>query len=70
MDARTCLLCCMRRFAVLSVLKRSPNGQVKRLAEALNAKGIEAKAMNFPNRTTAVGSVINAYLQSGQDLGQ
>jgi len=41
---------------------------VARLAEYLNAKGVTASNINFPNRTTAVGSLINSYLQSGQEL--
>jgi hypothetical protein len=44
--------------------------QVARLAEYLNGKGIKASNINFPNRTTAVGSLINSYLQSGQELGE
>ena len=43
--------------------------QVTRLAEYLNGKGVNAASINFPNRTTAVGSLINSYLQSGQELG-
>ena len=43
--------------------------QVARLAEYLNGKGVKAANINFPNRTTAVGSLINSYLQSGQELG-
>jgi hypothetical protein len=46
------------------------NLQVARLAEYLNGKGIKASNINFPNRTTAVGSLINSYLQSGQELGE
>lgn len=44
--------------------------QVKRLTEFLNAKGHKATSLNFPNRTTDTGAVINAYLQSGKELGQ
>ena len=43
--------------------------KVARLAEYLNAKGVRSANINFPNRTTAVGSLINSYLQSGQELG-
>ena len=48
---------------------RATSGQVSRLAEYLNGKGVKAANINFPNRTTAVGSLINSYLQSGQELG-
>ncbi len=42
--------------------------QVTRLAQYLNDKDIKAANINFPNRTTAVGSLINSYLQSDQEL--
>ena len=63
----------MRRgtFIVLEGLDRSGKStQAKRLAKYLNDKGVKASNINFPNRTTAVGSLINSYLQSGQELGE
>ena len=48
----------------------SIRNQVARLTELLNGKGIKTAALNFPNRTTDTGAVINAYLQSGKELGQ
>ncbi|KAJ1493055.1 thymidylate kinase-domain-containing protein [Baffinella frigidus] len=56
-------------FIVLEGLDRSGKStQVARLTELLNGKGIKAAALNFPNRTTDTGAVINAYLQSGKEL--
>ena len=56
-------------FIVLKGLDRSGKStQVTRLAEYLNDKGIKASNINFPNRTTAVGSLINSYLQTDQEL--
>ena len=56
-------------FIVLEGLDRSGKStQAKRLAKYLNDKGIKASNINFPNRTTAVGSLINSYLQSSHDL--
>ena len=42
--------------------------QANRLTQHLNDKGIKASNINFPNRTTAIGSLINSYLQSSHDL--
>ena len=56
-------------FIVLEGLDRSGKStQVKRLVDHLNTKGVKACGINFPDRTTAVGSLINSYLQSGQEL--
>ena len=56
-------------FIVLEGLDRSGKStQVTRVAEYLNDKGIKAANINFPNRTTAVGSLINSYLQSEHEL--
>ena len=42
--------------------------QANRLTQHLNDKGIKASNINFPNRTTAIGCLINSYLQSSHDL--
>lgn len=38
--------------------------QSTRLVEALKAAGVEAELWRYPDRTTAMGQMINAYLQS------
>lgn len=40
-----------------------------RLVEALNASGIKAKLLKFPNRTTAIGKTIDSYLTQKTQLG-
>ncbi|XP_034238457.1 thymidylate kinase isoform X2 [Thrips palmi] len=42
--------------------------QCKKLVEALNKKNIPAEYMNFPDRTTAVGKIINDYLKKNIEL--
>jgi dTMP kinase len=42
--------------------------QVGLLVKHLMSLGLAAMAMNFPDRTTMVGQLINQYLQSKQDL--
>jgi len=42
--------------------------QVKRLVDNLNKEGIESKMMRFPDRTTAIGSIINQYLTCTKEL--
>lgn len=42
--------------------------QCKKLVEALHQKNIEAEYMSFPDRTTAVGQLINDYLMKNIDL--
>ena len=42
--------------------------QARRLVERLNASGRAAVFMNFPDRTTAVGKQLNAYLTSAEEL--
>lgn len=41
--------------------------QAKMLVEALRAAGVRAEGRRFPDRTTAIGSVIDKYLQSTGD---
>ncbi|EKX53061.1 hypothetical protein GUITHDRAFT_64796 [Guillardia theta CCMP2712] len=54
---------------VLEGLDRSGKStQVIRLVEKLVSMGKKASKMNFPDRTTTVGGLINEYLQSGKDL--
>ena len=38
--------------------------QCARLVEALKAAGVEAELWRYPDRTTAMGQMINSYLQS------
>ncbi|KAI9173294.1 Thymidylate kinase [Blastocladiella emersonii ATCC 22665] len=42
--------------------------QVARLAEALRSLALPVKELKFPDRTTAVGKVINDYLANGADV--
>lgn len=42
--------------------------QAKRLVERLNALGRAAVFMNFPDRGTAIGKQINAYLSQAEEL--
>jgi len=42
--------------------------QVARLVASLNARGVRAEAWRFPDRTTTVGRLIDAYLQSSVEL--
>mmetsp|Transcript_28607 Transcript_28607/g.45916 ORF Transcript_28607/g.45916 Transcript_28607/m.45916 type:complete len:216 (+) Transcript_28607:282-929(+) len=42
--------------------------QCARLVETLRAAGVEAELWRFPDRTTATGQMINAYLQSKCDV--
>lgn len=42
--------------------------QGKKLVEALNAEGIAAKFLAFPDRTTPIGQIINKYLKKKCDL--
>jgi dTMP kinase len=42
--------------------------QCRRLVEALEKSGINAKMMSFPNRKTTIGTQINAYLNSEINL--
>ena len=42
--------------------------QVGMLVKHLMTAGLAAMAMNFPDRTTMVGDLINQYLKSKQDL--
>lgn len=36
--------------------------------ELLTAKGVDTMQTNFPDRSTAIGNVINNYLQNNQEL--
>ena len=36
--------------------------------DRLNQEGIKAKMMRFPDRTTAIGSIINQYLTCAKEL--
>ena len=42
--------------------------QAKRLVERLNASGRPAVFMNFPDRTTAIGKQIDAYLANKEEF--
>ena len=42
--------------------------QAAKLVEALRADGIKVSAKRYPDRTTATGTVINAYLQNKAEL--
>jgi len=42
--------------------------QVKNIVEKLNSRGMSAKMMRFPDRTTGIGGVINSYLNLSQEL--
>ncbi|KAH8394629.1 hypothetical protein KR222_000415 [Zaprionus bogoriensis] len=42
--------------------------QSRLLLDALKRKGILAKQMNFPDRSTAIGQLINSYLTNAQEL--
>jgi dTMP kinase len=42
--------------------------QCKRLVERLLSQNIRAKFMNFPNRTTKTGQIIDEYLRNKTDL--
>nr|XP_018917503.1 PREDICTED: thymidylate kinase [Bemisia tabaci] len=42
--------------------------QCKRLVEALNNKGIPSQLMRFPDRSTAIGKIINEYLTNKAEL--
>ncbi|TFK67721.1 thymidylate kinase [Pluteus cervinus] len=56
-------------FIVIEGLDRSGKStQADVMLDRLNASGISAKLMKFPDRTTAIGQMINAYLQSKADL--
>lgn len=56
-------------FLVFEGLDRSGKStQSDRLAEYLRQKKISVKKINFPDRTTTIGCLINSYLQSKSDL--
>ena len=56
-------------FIVLEGLDRSGKStQVGRLAEYLEGEGIKAAKIGFPDRSTAVGSLIEKYLQEEEEL--
>lgn len=42
--------------------------QCKKLVERLNAKDMKVKFMNFPNRATQSGKIIDAYLRNKENL--
>jgi len=42
--------------------------QVQKLVDNLNKEGIESKMMRFPDRTTAIGSIIDQYLTCTKEL--
>lgn len=44
------------------------SSQTKQLVEALNARGIAAELWCYPDRTTDIGKMINAYLTNNADL--
>jgi len=54
---------------VLEGLDRSGKStQVDRVVELLKTRGINASKMAFPDRSTAIGGMIDAYLKGGEDL--
>ncbi|XP_034387064.1 thymidylate kinase [Cyclopterus lumpus] len=48
--------------------KAGKTTQCKRLLEALRRSGRPAEMMRFPDRTTAIGQLISAYLEKKSDL--
>ncbi|XP_022232215.2 thymidylate kinase [Drosophila obscura] len=42
--------------------------QSRLLAESLKSKGIQTLSMNFPERESSIGQVINSYLTNSKDL--
>merc|ERR1719483_1507871 len=42
--------------------------QVQRIVDSLIKEGTPAKMMRFPDRTTAIGSIINSYLTCTKEL--
>jgi len=56
-------------FIVIEGLDRSGKStQAAELLTRLNAKGREARLIKFPDRTTAIGMMIDSYLRSASDL--
>lgn len=56
-------------FVVFEGVDRSGKStQCRRVVDALLAKGLAAVAMNFPDRTTTIGTMINAYLQNKAEV--
>ncbi|XP_062128082.1 thymidylate kinase [Drosophila sulfurigaster albostrigata] len=56
-------------FIVFEGLDRTgKTSQTRRLYNRLTEKGIKAKLIHFPERSSAIGQVINAYLTNAQDL--
>lgn len=56
-------------FIVLEGVDRcGKTTQVARLVESLRAHGLVAEAIRFPDRTTTIGTMINAYLAKATDL--
>jgi len=56
-------------FIVIEGLDRSGRTtQTHKLHEALKDIGVEAKLIKFPDRTTAIGQMIDAYLRSTSEL--
>lgn len=56
-------------FLVFEGLDRSGKStQSKRVAEHLRKAGKTVSHINFPNRDTTIGGLINSYLQSKSDL--
>ncbi|XP_011178067.1 thymidylate kinase [Zeugodacus cucurbitae] len=56
-------------FIVLEGCDRSgKSSQSRLLHEFLCSRGIEAKHMHFPDRSTEIGSTINSYLKNSKEL--
>lgn len=56
-------------FILLEGLDRcGKSTQTKRLVEAMRAKDMDVAQMSFPDRTTAIGSLIDNYLRQSVDL--
>lgn len=48
--------------------KSGKSTQVEKLVEALNTNGIKAEKGRFPERSTAIGQVINSYIEKKIEL--
>ena len=57
-------------FLVLEGLDRSGKStQVKRLVESLESRGVLVSEIRFPDRSTAIGKIIDSYLKKEIELG-
>eukprot|EP00002_Diphylleia_rotans_P013990 TRINITY_DN2723_c0_g3_i2.p1 TRINITY_DN2723_c0_g3~~TRINITY_DN2723_c0_g3_i2.p1 ORF type:complete len:213 (-),score=36.53 TRINITY_DN2723_c0_g3_i2:45-683(-) len=61
----------LRRGALIvleGVDRSGKSTQVKRLVDWLNGRGHPTQAMRFPDRTTEIGQMIDAYLRKAKDM--